>query len=68
LVQRERNETFIVNEDLLEKMKSLLGSSVLIKDIVNTALKNTLHVTKKERWNKKRCLKVKPMDIVKFKT
>jgi hypothetical protein len=47
--KKETRATFIVNEDLLEKMKSLAyWDRVLIKDIVNTAFESTLHARKKK--------------------
>lgn len=47
---KETRATFIVNEDLLEKMKSLAyWDRVLIKDIVNTAFEE--HIARYEKKN-----------------
>ena len=48
--EKETRATFIVNEDLLEKMKSLAyWDRVLIKDIVNTAFEE--HIARYEKKN-----------------
>ena len=48
--EKETRATFIVNEDLLEKMKSLAyWDRVLIKDIINQALEE--HITRYEKKN-----------------
>lgn len=48
--EKETRATFIVNEDLLEKLKALAyWDRVLIKDIVNDALEN--HITRYEKKN-----------------
>ena len=48
--EKETRATFIVNEDLLEKMKSLAyWDRVLIKDIVNTAFEE--HIARHEKKN-----------------
>ena len=48
--EKETRATFIVNEDLLEKMKSLAyWDRVLIKDIVNTAFEE--HIVRYEKKN-----------------
>ena len=48
--EKETRATFIVNEDLLEKMKALAyWDRVLIKDIVNQALEE--HITRHEKKN-----------------
>lgn len=47
---KETRATFIVNEDLLEKLKAIAyWDRVLIKDVVNTALQET--VAKYEKKN-----------------
>jgi hypothetical protein len=47
---KETRATFIVNEDLLEKMKSLAyWDRILIKDIVNSALEE--HIARHEKKN-----------------
>ena len=47
---KETRATFIVNEDLLEKMKSLAyWDRVLIKDIVNTAFED--YISRYEKKN-----------------
>ena len=47
---KETRATFIVNEDLLEKLKSLAyWERVLIKDIVNEAFEN--HIARYEKKN-----------------
>jgi hypothetical protein len=54
--EKETRATFIVNEDLLEKMKALAyWDRVLIKDIVNQALEE--HITRHEKKNGE----IKPM-------
>ena len=41
--EKETRATFIVNEDLLEKLKAIAyWDRVLIKDVVNTALQETI--------------------------
>ena len=41
--EKETRATFIVNEDLLEKLKAIAyWDRVLIKDVVNTALQETV--------------------------
>jgi hypothetical protein len=48
--EKETRATFIVNEDLLEKMKSLAyWDRVLIKDIVNTAFED--YIARYEKKN-----------------
>lgn len=48
--EKETRATFIVNEDLLEKMKSLAyWDRILIKDIINQALEE--HITRYEKKN-----------------
>lgn len=48
--EKETRATFIVNEDLLEKMKALAyWDRVLIKDIVNQALEE--HIARHEKKN-----------------
>ena len=48
--EKETRATFIVNEDLLEKMKSLAyWDRVLIKDIVNTAFED--YISRYEKKN-----------------
>jgi hypothetical protein len=48
--EKETRATFIVNEDLLEKMKSLAyWDRVLIKDIVNSAFEE--HIARYEKKN-----------------
>ena len=48
--EKETRATFIVNEDLLEKMKALAyWDRVLIKDIVNTAFEE--HISRYEKKN-----------------
>jgi hypothetical protein len=48
--EKETRATFIVNEDLLEKMKSLAyWDRILIKDIVNTAFEE--HIARYEKKN-----------------
>lgn len=48
--EKETRATFIVNEDLLEKMKALAyWDRVLIKDIINQALEE--HITRYEKKN-----------------
>ena len=48
--EKETRATFIVNEDLLEKMKSLAyWDRVLIKDIINQALEE--HIARYEKKN-----------------
>jgi hypothetical protein len=48
--EKETRATFIVNEDLLEKMKALAyWDRVLIKDIVNQALED--HIARHEKKN-----------------
>ncbi len=48
--EKETRATFIVNEDLLEKLKAIAyWDRVLIKDVVNTALQET--VAKYEKKN-----------------
>lgn len=48
--EKETRATFIVNEDLLEKMKALAyWDRVLIKDIVNTAFEE--HIARYEKKN-----------------
>ena len=48
--EKETRATFIVNEDLLEKMKSLAyWDRVLIKDIVNAAFEE--HIARYEKKN-----------------
>ncbi|OUD28386.1 hypothetical protein [Flavobacterium sp. FPG59] len=48
--EKEKRATFIVNEDLLEKMKLLAyWNRVLIKDIVNTAFEE--HIARHEKMN-----------------
>ena len=48
--EKETRATFIVNEDLLEKMKSLAyWDRVLIKDIVNSAFED--YISKHEKKN-----------------
>jgi hypothetical protein len=48
--EKETRATFIVQEDLLEKMKSLAyWDRVLIKDIINQALEE--HITRYEKKN-----------------
>jgi len=48
--EKETRATFIVHEDLLEKMKALAyWDRVLIKDIVNTAFEN--YITRHEKKN-----------------
>jgi hypothetical protein len=47
---KETRATFIVNEDLLEKMKSIAyWDRVLIKDIINQAFEE--HITRYEKKN-----------------
>jgi hypothetical protein len=47
---KETRATFIVNEDLLEKMKALAyWDRVLIKDIVNSAIEE--HIARHEKKN-----------------
>ena len=41
--EKETRATFIINEDLLEKLKAIAyWDRVLIKDVVNTALQETI--------------------------
>ena len=48
--EKETRATFIVNEDLLEKMKALAyWDRVLIKDIVNAAIEE--HISRYEKKN-----------------
>ncbi len=48
--EKETRATFIVNEDLLEKMKALAyWDRVLIKDIINQALEE--HISRYEKKN-----------------
>ena len=48
--EKETRATFIVQEDLLEKMKALAyWDRVLIKDIINQALQE--HITRHEKKN-----------------
>ena len=48
--EKETRATFIVNEDLLEKMKALAyWDRVLIKDIINQALEE--HIARYEKKN-----------------
>jgi hypothetical protein len=48
--EKETRATFIVNEDLLEKMKSLAyWDRVLIKDIINQSLEE--HIARYEKKN-----------------
>ena len=48
--EKETRATFIVNEDLLEKMKAVAyWDRVLIKDIINQALEE--HITRYEKKN-----------------
>jgi hypothetical protein len=48
--ENETRATFIINEELLEKLKAIAyWDRVLIKDVVNTALQET--VTKYEKKN-----------------
>jgi ACT domain-containing protein len=48
--EKETRATFIVNEDLLEKLKAIAyWDRVLIKDVINTALQDT--VAKYEKKN-----------------
>ncbi|MCD8406246.1 hypothetical protein [Tenacibaculum finnmarkense] len=50
--EKETRATFIVNEDLLEKLKAIAyWDRKLIKDIVNNALKETIDKYEKKNGN-----------------